>query len=339
MWLRVLPLAFLFHAHTCTAGISNHSCPNPVAADDVGEDSALSFLQVMATVESPFSQPTREQAQRLHMAKPIDWLHVPKTGSTFLNALVQHPLLCPEATSSMIITPEEDQALRTFRHENSVREVCRGSFARGNGLGFHYGIGSAYSKKKGHLMMFARDPKGRIISAFNFHQHSWPLSKQAKGIKAYANLMKGQFLKMLVRDYSRQMSGFATKRFFVQEPTAWEIREARKRVKEGFAFVGITEEWELSMCLFHKKFGGPCIKSEFLVCHPAFSDPNDRQDQERALRNWKDDFDGPLYEYARKLFHEELKRFDVSAETCGKCFEQAGVSALLADDELFRREH
>eukprot|EP00971_Amphidinium_carterae_P101643 2011923-Amphidinium_carterae.1 len=48
---------------------------------------------------------------------------------------------------------------------------------------------------------------------------------------------------------------------------------------------------------------------------------------------------GPLYEYARKLFHEELKRFDVSAETCGKCFEQAGVSALLADDELFRREH
>jgi len=340
MWPLFWPLVFLFVEYSASAGVSNHSCAVPVAVDASADDvSALNLVQVMASMDLPFSQPNSEQTRRLNEARPIEWLHVPKTGSTFLNALVQHPSLCPGATSSMIITPDENEALRTFKRHHYVTEVCPGSFFRGDSLGFHHGIGSKYSQLKGRMMMFARDPTGRIISAYNFHQHSWYLHKKAPGIRSYARLMKGQFLKMLVRDYDMGWPNYMISRFFKPTPTAWEVREARRRVEDGFAFIGITEEWELSMCLFHKMFGGPCVKSEFLVCHPAKSDPKELHDQKRALRDWEDPYDGPLYKYTKKLFHQKIKDFDVSAETCGRCWQQAGVSAISTGGEAFFIDH
>ena len=42
-------------------------------------------------------------------------------------------------------------------------------------------------------------------------------------------------------------------------------QEAAKRVREGFAFVGITEEWDLSACLFHEMFGGDCHAWDFVA--------------------------------------------------------------------------
>ena len=42
-------------------------------------------------------------------------------------------------------------------------------------------------------------------------------------------------------------------------------QEAAKRVHEGFAFVGIAEEWDLSVCLFHEMFGGDCHAWDFVA--------------------------------------------------------------------------
>ena len=38
-----------------------------------------------------------------------------------------------------------------------------------------------------------------------------------------------------------------------------DVSLAKQRIVEGFAFVGITEQWALSMCLFSVKFKVPCV--------------------------------------------------------------------------------
>ena len=43
---------------------------------------------------------------------------------------------------------------------------------------------------------------------------------------------------------------------------------ARTRVRQ-MAFVGMTEAWDLSVCLFHAMFGGECLAVEFNNSRPS----------------------------------------------------------------------
>ena len=43
----------------------------------------------------------------------------------------------------------------------------------------------------------------------------------------------------------------------------------RGSAENDFAFVGLTEEWDLSVCLFHRMFGGECHVREFLDVRPG----------------------------------------------------------------------
>eukprot|EP00403_Amphidinium_massartii_P026956 CAMPEP_0178404042 /NCGR_PEP_ID=MMETSP0689_2-20121128/17677_1 /TAXON_ID=160604 /ORGANISM="Amphidinium massartii, Strain CS-259" /LENGTH=256 /DNA_ID=CAMNT_0020025009 /DNA_START=492 /DNA_END=1262 /DNA_ORIENTATION=- len=197
-------------------------------------------------------------------------------------------------------------------------------------IGYHEGVGTFYPQLKGHLMMVVREPTSRLISAYNFHYHSWPYNKRhVQGIKAYARVLKGQFLKMLVRDFPLWTTSTVQRRAdLIQRPSKQEVHEAHKRLREGFAFVGIAEEWALSMCLFHALFGGECVTAEFWKIHPSEETRQQRRErslQEKALSQWRDPYDGPLYKDARRHFKEELKRFGVSDNTCGRCWRRAGL--------------
>ena len=37
----------------------------------------------------------------------------------------------------------------------------------------------------------------------------------------------------------------------------------------GFAFIGLTEEWSLSICLLHVMYGGECLAVEFMNTRPS----------------------------------------------------------------------
>ena len=76
--------------------------------------------------------------------------------------------------------------------------------------------------------------------------------------------------------------------------TRADAEEAARRVREGFAFVGITEEWDLSMCLLHKMFGGACKASDFE--NPNYPGKSAEMAYDTSeLHGWHDDVDEVVY--------------------------------------------
>ena len=46
------------------------------------------------------------------------------------------------------------------------------------------------------------------------------------------------------------------------QPTAAETAKALDRLQRGFQYVGLTDDYALSVCLFHAKFGGARQQAE-----------------------------------------------------------------------------
>ena len=52
-------------------------------------------------------------------------------------------------------------------------------------------------------------------------------------------------------------------------PPAPDMKLAHRRLREGFAFVGLTEQWPLSICLFAAMFRIACVPSLFDDSRPT----------------------------------------------------------------------
>merc|ERR1712224_633058 len=108
-----------------------------------------------------------------------------------------------------------------------------------------------------------------------------------------------------------------------------DLTEALRRVSstEDFAFVGITEKYDESVCLFHAMYGGSVSPVEFKNTHPASAYKTNDETKlsfERvsgsSLYNesileafdFHDRFDEPLYERVVEVFNKRLEQYDIS---------------------------
>merc|ERR1712216_549458 len=69
--------------------------------------------------------------------------------------------------------------------------------------------------------------------------------------------------------------------------------EAQRRLKEDFAFVGLTDEWHASICLFHQSLGGDARAVEFLNVRTG--DSSEIQYNTSVMEGWHDQNDEDLY--------------------------------------------
>merc|ERR1719346_762493 len=77
-----------------------------------------------------------------------------------------------------------------------------------------------------------------------------------------------------------------------------DTRTALDRL-DGFKFVGLTEQWDLSICLFHAMFGGECLQNEFRNMRPS---DNRTREAATPFENFTDPYDGLVYSKVEQMF-------------------------------------
>ena len=99
------------------------------------------------------------------------------------------------------------------------------------------------------------------------------------------------------------------------------VHLALSRLEEGFAFVGLTEEYALSVCLFHAKFGGDCLDVELANVNPSRKDAfRSRPNTSAGLRAYfgehVDLYDTALYSAAVRRFQKDVWAHNLTRERC-----------------------
>jgi len=110
-------------------------------------------------------------------------------------------------------------------------------------------------------------------------------------------------------------------------PTRAEVEEAKVRLQTGFSFIGLTEEWNLSICLFNTMFNQKCQSLQFFNSRPTSESPSRSMSvyDVAELNGWTDPYDNELWDIAVKMFEEALKKYNVSESSCEPCWSDAGV--------------
>ncbi|CAJ1384368.1 unnamed protein product [Effrenium voratum] len=252
---------------------------------------------------------------------PLKYLHVPKCGTSFLNAVVHLPGVCDVDAHFGL---DKETLGRHFEKHfwRKCGQVCNASkFSCNPAATTHESIGSSYEAYKGHLVTMLRKPESRVLSAY-FD----PVWRHGAGtynsVLEYAQGVRGLVTCQLTQDKAVDPLPKCTD---LKEADA---HEAARRLREGFVFVGLVEEWDLSICLFHKMLGGDCLFSEF---ENTRQNPNEYNTSE--LQGFNDTLDGIVYQEARSIFQRNLKLYGVSNESCQPCFQRA---QLTADLEILR---
>jgi len=128
------------------------------------------------------------------------------------------------------------------------------------------------------------------------------------------------------------------------KPSANDLEKAKRRLRDGFAFVGLTHRWAESMCLFHARMGlGQCHACEFAKYNTGTEKmqrgeekalPKLSEKDKAFLSTYRDDIDEPLLEYAEALFEERRRQHGATDSWCAACGCTAGRSHASNWDKL-----
>mmetsp|Transcript_64136 Transcript_64136/g.141343 ORF Transcript_64136/g.141343 Transcript_64136/m.141343 type:complete len:340 (-) Transcript_64136:108-1127(-) len=269
----------------------------------------------------------------LNASMPIIWLHVPKAGTSFINTFIHTPGVCPgipvdavlnRTTSCQDCNNFNDHMTVNFCHAHDVeygdKEVCP-ILAKWGG---HRAIGAPgeferHYKGKGVMMM--RQPEQRLISSWEHEQHDWPeyWHLPPADLQQYSEALQGCTVRMLTHDEQGDDSACGD-----MLPLKHKDVELAKKRLDQFAFVGLTEEWDLSICLFRTMFGGLCYGSDFQDIRLPKGKATALHDTS-PLNGFVDRFDGELYVKAQEIFAAEMKYYGVNESSCKACWDHADL--------------
>ena len=303
----------------------------------------------------------------VHHSRPhrIAWLHIPKCGSSFGTALFHLANASLPATASMptcahtgvMIKPEMprphfhcvpsvDQCTKrevekcvlgqpelSFFARFPIDEWFRCTFweKRHGNVGGHEPLDEAtYEAFRGHLYGMFREPTKRTVSSYLWYQSEFHHDPPLPNATTYAMRARGTQTKMVAGQVDGEAcnSGY---RYWSRCDTSIvpDLELAIRRLSVGFAFVGLTDQWALSICLLHSIHrGGRCLRVEFENTRPTTSRltrlPWIRNMSMAAystatmaeVRSVRDPYDEALYAAAVRRFYADVERHQLSKERC-----------------------
>lgn len=109
------------------------------------------------------------------------------------------------------------------------------------------------------------------------------------------------------------------------------VRRAKERIDALF-FVGLTEQWRDSVCLFNFQQTGVryVTQQQLHNCRPTPSGLRNRSQQLLSSLP-RDEADHAVYEHAAARFHRELRRHWISAESCLMASEEMHGNSCSVD--------
>lgn len=91
---------------------------------------------------------------------------------------------------------------------------------------------------------------------------------------------------------------------------------ATQRLLTGFAFVGMTDEFSLTACLFHLTFGGRCSEYELEDSRPTAGASTSDVAEILTAAGYADPIDEALYRVAKQRFDAEVRRLNATSARC-----------------------
>jgi hypothetical protein len=288
---------------------------------------------------------------------PLIWLHTPKTGSSFATTLAHFG--CPSIPENVIVKEvswqnpfNNSKFERPFDQQFPLSQWCNGSFQ--HFVSGHSPVWGQYQ----HVVSMFRNPKKRMLSGYFHNFHDCPSLRERYGCANENNNCMYMYskpfwlLKSRIRKYSECTSGCQVHMLTGNECGVMGS-QIKNQVNETDAlsnalsaidtlgFVGLTEEWPLSVCLFHVRFGGSCYKASFINVRPGKS--IHRYDTILGkIGSWNIGPDEVLYNATVDRFWKDIKTYGVTRAKCREqiCPEAASFFQdevqfdILEDDEF-----
>mmetsp|Transcript_93263 Transcript_93263/g.216762 ORF Transcript_93263/g.216762 Transcript_93263/m.216762 type:complete len:337 (+) Transcript_93263:39-1049(+) len=290
---------------------------------------ATELLQHTLQLEQPL-QFSAEATPLLEATKPLRWLHVPKTGSSWINVLIHTPSMCPFLPHGIVVDKEQfcqscdDTQLGILEHfylHFNTTVSCPGSFGSPeNPPYYHRAIGSRLADYAGHGLTMLRNPESRMASSWHYMKWDWPHlgNRPPRDLEDYKNVTQGCYVRALTFETvdPPYLSFCHIKATLDNGVSPESVKEAKRRL-DTLVFVGITEEWDLSVCLWRVMFGGLCYGSDMEKIR-ASPEPYTVD-----LGGFIDKADHEIYEHGQKIFERNKMKYGVSRSSCQPCFEHA----------------
>jgi len=193
----------------------------------------------------------------------VFWFHVPKAGSSFLTTIFHWA--CPRVPPDVALV---EGATRNFLHRHWQQWAwCDVLFT--DTVPGH----SPYirSRDKGRAVGLFRRPQQRIMSAYLSGLHHYGMRDfrtMQKVVRDRASTDVESALRMYVEWPG--ISGCQTKMVLGKTcASSYRLRprdlvEAKRIVRDEFLFVGLTDQFDRSVCLFHAMLGGTVQTNEFV---------------------------------------------------------------------------
>ncbi|CAK9031899.1 Uncharacterized protein SCF082_LOCUS19824 [Durusdinium trenchii] len=260
----------------------------------------------------------------------IHWLHFPKAGTSFLatiwNFACGQRIPLDLAVSPRAVPGCEQCYDVALLDRYPAETYCEDGYLSEDFSTQHKPVTALDMRQKDWSVVgLFRRPSQRLISAFYDNLHASGMSGDEFSDLWQACGAKGENSAACYARYpgiagctARMLTGgscaeSAADRSLLSSFDGGKARleEALKMVKE-MTFLGLTEEWDLSVCLFHRMFGGSVSAAQL-----------DELYDEAQLAGFIDEVDEEIYEAASKRFHELLRLHVGDLNICDTLVQQA----------------
>ena len=255
----------------------------------------------------------------------IAWVHVPKSGTSFMETVLNYACRLPHARPSVAALVQQAMRAPPSAHisewsildeQFNLSAACFAHRLLDHGRAVRGADGQIaswrphvpgrdWAVERGHVVALFREPTQRLLSAW--HQAAGP-----HGVpRPEAARLRSP------TEYARYCSKAGvcvehklTQYLIGRQPHSWaDVQEAAAHIeRRDVLFVGLTELWNLSVCAFHRQLGGTPQPAEFA---PSRQYNGSAKGSSRyfasELPGYYDEYDEYVYEWARSRFVRDVQ--------------------------------